>query len=260
MAHYYHISALLSGNRKKTLENISETDLQQKYILPFITQNGIITAKWGKSSISYKVLELRVFKTTKPWSKRSGIKFEEFTKNCRNIFPTIEKKAKRQISKTIYPVFIVMPIQGEKYGNQDQRRIFKEYDKRFEVIEKVLQKFNCVAVRIDKEYTLEELVKKIKDEISRCQFVIADLTDERPSCYFEAGFAEALRRPVIYIASKESVVNPKTQTRIHFDIHRNVNYFISEEELSEKVKSSITKNNAILFKKIETPSEVIVSV
>jgi nucleoside 2-deoxyribosyltransferase len=93
------------------------------------------------------------------------------------------------------------------------------------------------------------LVKRIKEEIERAQFVIADLTDERPSCYFEAGYAEALKKPTIFIASKESVVNPKTPTRIHFDIHRNVNYFVNQAELRSKLKAAIEKNTKILFSK-----------
>jgi hypothetical protein len=99
-------------------------------------------------------------------------------------------------------VFIVMPIQGEQSGSQEEQRIYREYDERFEVIEKVVGRFGGVAIRIDKEHALEDLVGRIKREINDCRFVIADLTDERPSCYFEVGYAEALTRPVIYVASK----------------------------------------------------------
>jgi hypothetical protein len=60
----------------------------------------------------------------------------------------------------------------------------------------VISGFSCVAIRIDKEHPLEDLVGRIKEEIRNALYIVADLTDERPSCYFEAGFAEALGRPV----------------------------------------------------------------
>lgn len=142
-----------------------------------------------------------------------------------------------------------MPIQGEKFGSQDEQRIWKEYDTRFEVIERTLGKFGAVAIRIDKEHTLDELVKRIKEEIEKSTFVIADLTDERPSCYYEAGYAEAMKKPIIYVASKESVVNPKTKTRIHFDIHRNVQYFVNHTELKEKLRAALEKNKDHLLPK-----------
>jgi hypothetical protein len=112
-----------------------------------------------------------------------------------------------------------MPIQGEKNGSQEEQRIFREFDERFVTIESVIAKFGGVAIRIDKEHPLEDLVGRIKKEISSSKFVIADLTDERPSCYFEAGYAEALQHPAIYVASKQSVSKPGTSTEIHFDIH-----------------------------------------
>lgn len=140
-----------------------------------------------------------------------------------------------------------MPIQGEKFGTQEQQRIHREYDERFEVIERLLGDYECVAIRIDKEHPLDDLVRRIKDEIARAQFVIADMTDERPSCYFEAGYAEALRRPVIYIASKESVISTGKATKIHFDVHMNVNFFVNHTELRAKLRSAIGKNESLLF-------------
>jgi len=215
-------------------------------VLPFLT-NGVITAKWGSTIQSYQVLELTIYETGELWDKRTG-PIAGLLRKRRNQFPRFEAKAKKLLSKNVPRVFVVMPIQGEKQGTQEEQRIYREYDERFEVIEKVISGFSCVAIRIDKEHPLEDLVGRIKEEIRNALFVVADLTDERPSCYFEAGFAEALGRPVIYVASKQSVNKPGTDTRIHFDIHMNVNYFTNHAQLKEKLKAAIQKNASALFK------------
>ncbi|HEY3326292.1 MAG TPA: hypothetical protein VGK14_03880 [Novimethylophilus sp.] len=56
-----------------------------------------------------------------------------------------------------------------------------------------------------------------------------------------------MKKPIVFVASKESVVNPRTATKIHFDIHRNVNYFTNTKELREKLKAALEKNAAKLF-------------
>jgi hypothetical protein len=54
----------------------------------------------------------------------------------------------------------------------------------------------------------------IEDEIRRCRFLIADLSDDNAGAYWEAGFAEGLGKPVIYICrALEGGVEKKT----HFD-------------------------------------------
>jgi nucleoside 2-deoxyribosyltransferase len=149
-----------------------------------------------------------------------------------------------------------MPLQGDKYGDQDEQRILKEYDERFDSIESVLGDLDCYAIRIDKEAPLEGVVDQIKEEIRRAQFLVADLTDERPSCYFEVGFAEALGTPVIYVASKQSVVHPGTNTQIHFDIHKNINFFTNHKELEEKIKFVFKKNKKKLLDESRTAAAV----
>ena len=150
-----------------------------------------------------------------------------------------------------------MPIQGEKFGTQDEQRIYKEYDERFEAIETALADFDCLCIRIDKEHPIEDLVGRIKNEIARAQFIVADLTDERPSCYFEVGYAEALDKPVVYLASKESVIHPGTPTKIHFDVHMSVGFFVNHEELQEKLVAAVTKNDARLFQAPARPVTMI---
>jgi hypothetical protein len=236
----YHAIATLSGDRRKTLANRSEDQVFSEIVVPFVA-NGVITAKWGEKTQTYQVLELRIYQTKKPWHKPSG-PLDQFIKSQKNQFPRFESRAQKVLGKGKVRVFVIMPIQGAKHGDQEEQRVYREYDERFESIEKVVADFQCVAIRIDKEHPIEDLVTRIKKEIDGSAFIIADLTDERPSCYFEAGYAEALPRPVIYIASKNSVLRPGVPTKIHFDIHMNVNFFTNHNELREKLRDAIQKN------------------
>jgi hypothetical protein len=241
----FHAIAVLSGNRQKTIPNKSEDQLLSEVVLPFVSK-GIITAKWGKTNQSYQVLELRVYETPGRWDKRTG-PLSDLTKKKKNQFLRFKAKAEKLLGKDAPRVFVIMPIQGEKHGTQEDQRVYREYDERFVAIESVIAKVGCVAIRIDKEHPLEDVVTRIKTEINLSTFIVADLTDERQSCYFEAGYAEALRRPVIYVASKQSVLKPGAPTKIHFDIHMNVHYFTNHKELKAKLNEAIEKNRNHLF-------------
>lgn len=241
----FHAIAILSGNRQKTIANKSEDQLLSGVVLPFVA-SGVVTAKWGSKIQSYQVLELRIYKTADKWDKKKG-PLAARIKSKKNLFQTFKTKAESLLSVTKPKVFVVMPIQGEKHGDQEQQRVFREFDERFEAIEQVISKAGGVAIRIDKEHALEDLVGRIKKEIKGAAFVVADLTDERQSCYFEAGYAEALNKPVIYVASKQSVAKPGSKTVIHFDIHMNMNFFSNHKELKEKLALAIEKNRNKLF-------------
>lgn len=242
---YFHVVAVLPGGGRKTVNNKGEAEVMTRFVVPFLETNTI-TTKWGSKSKRRQVLELRVYRTQTRFDKKQGVAFDGFIKNKKNIYGTLADRAKSQLGPTTR-VFVIMPIQGEKYGDQDQQRIFKEYDERFDAIEEVLGDLECYAIRIDKEAPLEGLVDRIKEEIRRANFVLADLTDERPSCYFEVGYAEALGVPVIYAASKQSVVSPGSDTRIHFDIHKSINWFTNHEELKEKIHRAFDKNKQKLL-------------
>lgn len=241
----FHAIAVLSGNRQKTIPNRSEDKLFNEAVIPFVV-NGTIKLKWGRKIQTYQVLELRIYETKEPWDKKSG-PLSSVLKGKKNQWKRFSDKANTLLSKNLPRVFVVMPIQGDKLGSQEEQRIFREYDERFKAIEEVISGFESVAIRIDKEHPLEDLVGRIKKEIREAKFVVADLTDERPSCYFEAGFAEALPRPIIYLASKDSIAKPGIKTKIHFDIHMNIHFFSNHSELKEKLKSAIEKNKDRLF-------------
>lgn len=205
--------------------------------------------EWGNSTRTRQAYELKIYETKDPYSKKTGGPFDDFIAGKRNRFATFEKEAQKRLKAKQYRVFIVMPIQGDEYGPQAARNVFLEFSARFSTIEGVLDDFDCVAIRIDREAPMGSLVDRIKHEINRAQFVVADLTDERPSCYFEVGYAEALGKPVMFVASKESVTSPGEETKIHFDIHQNVGFFGNHDELARKVREVVEKNRAALFAK-----------
>jgi nucleoside 2-deoxyribosyltransferase len=66
------------------------------------------------------------------------------------------------------------------------------------------------AERVDDVESNDRITDRILESIAKAEFVIVDLTKERPNVFFEAGFAHALGKIPIYLA--------RHGTTIHFDI------------------------------------------
>ncbi len=89
-------------------------------------------------------------------------------------------------------------------------------------------------VRIDLVHHNEKICDKIIAEIRVSQFMVADVTRQRPGVYFEAGFAMGLDRPVIWTCRGNDFEN------VHFDT-RQYNHIIwdTPEDLREKLADRI---------------------
>ena len=84
----------------------------------------------------------------------------------------------------------------------------------------------------------------IEDEIRRCRFLIADLSDDNAGAYWEAGFAEGLGKPVIYVCrAKDGMEEKKT----HFDAnHRHtVRWDLSSLEQTAKELKAVIRNTLL---------------
>lgn len=80
---------------------------------------------------------------------------------------------------------------------------------------------------------LSELTKSIED----AEFVVVDLTDERPNVYYELGYAHGVGN-----ASAEILLVAQADSVLHFDIGSlRVRFYSSTQELEEIVRTSLEK-------------------
>lgn len=70
------------------------------------------------------------------------------------------------------------------------------------------------TVRIDRESYIGKVDLEIRKRVRKAKFVIADLTEQRQSVYYEAGFAEGLGLNVIFTCEQSEVDDDK----VHFDL------------------------------------------
>jgi len=57
-------------------------------------------------------------------------------------------------------------------------------------------------MRIDKIQDSGKITDQMLKEIARSEIVLVDLTGGRPNCYYEAGYAQALEKKIIYTIKK----------------------------------------------------------
>lgn len=96
--------------------------------------------------------------------------------------------------------FIMMPINASDPENEDIYTAYKD----------CFTRFGVVATRADEIEHEGVITDRIITEIKTSEFLVGDLTNERPSVYYEIGYAHALNRRVILYR--------KHGTPIHFDL------------------------------------------
>ncbi len=113
-----------------------------------------------------------------------------------------------------------------------------ELDDTLSAIKRVAKQLGLDARRIDDEQSNKPITARTLQHITRAQYIVVDLTHDRPSVYFEAGYATALGNDPIYVA--------KEGTLPHFDVHDNpIIFFRSitdlETKLSERLRALVNR-------------------
>ena len=136
-------------------------------------------------------------------------------------------------------VFIVMSM-ADLSGRKDRKTKF--VGNLYKTIKDSFSYYNLRALRVDAPETAHVIQatqntafniidNKILDCIQKAKLVVVDLSFPRPNCYFELGYALALNKKVILVASRKS--------EIHFDLeHHNIFKYNNLTELQRFLKNS----------------------
>lgn len=121
-----------------------------------------------------------------------------------------------------------------QYDNQILQEIFEK------IIKEAVSKTGFEIRKLDDIKKTGLIDDKLRVEIRRSKFIIADLTDENRGAYWEAGYAEGLGQQVIYICEKEKFDKLST----HFDTNHHLtikwkNDPDSLKKFAEELKATI---------------------
>ncbi|MDH4462063.1 MAG: hypothetical protein QE277_11605 [Flectobacillus sp.] len=101
----------------------------------------------------------------------------------------------------------------------------------FQAIEEEAFKFQLNTIRVDKIPGSSLVLKRITKAIENAEFLIFDLTNERPNVYYEPGYAHDIGNE-----GDEILLIAKEGTTIHFDLEPlKITYYDSIEDLKSNV-------------------------
>lgn len=111
-------------------------------------------------------------------------------------------------------------------------------------IEPAVKEAGYSSLRVDRKDYLGKVEDEIIAQIRRSRFLVADFTHGhdgvRGGVYYEAGFAEGLNLPVIYMCRKDKVDSDPNY--LHFDTsHQNHILWTDAVDLREKLKNRIER-------------------
>lgn len=229
-------------------ENKSRDDVLAQYLCPFINQEITLSEK-GLLNMSF-FESIKVFQTMKPIDSDWPAKKDNYTGGEifreSAIITALEDKA-TDVTQELYREainlidsgqyrelrakmteaikgsysFFICPLENDEVNHN------YEY-----VIKPIVRQFQFEIQRADEISDTVTITDEISAAINRSRFIIADLTDARPNCYYEVGYAHALRKPVIILA--------KQGTNRHFDISTyKWNFWIDYEDLKPKFEREV---------------------
>lgn len=119
-----------------------------------------------------------------------------------------------------------------QFGNEEHDKIYKDHFKL------AVAQTGFELKRLDERPAAGLIDNQLRVQIRRARFLLADLTNENRGAYWEAGFAEGLGKPVIYLCKKSDFEKMKT----HFDTEHHLTIKWDEKDLKkaeEELKATI---------------------
>ena len=218
-------------------KNRIRDDVPAKIVCPYI--NREVTILDGVIFNMFSYGNMRVYETDRPvdsdWPVKKSKYFDEIREHKSNTFEqkfnyeealTDElSKVAKDVTEEFYREAIIF-IENGQYKELRKQILEQEkgrhsffvcpfenpdVDHNYEyVIKPTIKQYHFDIQRADEISHTGTITEVIISAINRSRFIVADLTEEKPNCYYEVGYAHSIGKPVIIIA--------KEGTTRHFDL------------------------------------------
>lgn len=234
---YYHAKLDYGGNFHYWWD-ISKEGIIKQLLIPFINGHVVVINHIGCRRIlnMKNVTLLTIYKTEDVLPELDGRSIpsefddDDFEENeCTD---EIINEVKTEQSPSSSRSFL------QKAFAEPENQVFvimkfndKMLDSAYEgVIKPIIQENGCRAIRVDEIQDSGQITDQILDNIASSKFILSELSGERPNCYYETGFAQAL--------GKELILTIRKSEQLHFDLagYRVIEWE-TEAELRRKLKS-----------------------
>ena len=122
-------------------------------------------------------------------------------------------------------VFIAMPFFG------------KDMQDAYKAIKDECLKLGLNAIRVDENVGSGFIIREVTELIEKAEFIIFDLTNERPNVYYELGYAHGVGNE-----AEEILLLARRGTNIHFDISpTRIHFYESTKHLREIVSHNLKR-------------------
>ena len=207
------------GQRKRFWWNRTRDDLINDLLIPLLGKQVLSVNRRGENSLFNfgSISYMTIFKTKKkleraaegkPPEELKDQKFidshnatNEFIKEVKLLTSSESSRSllERSLEQPLKQIFVIM-----QFGDD-------LLDSAYEgVIKPLGEKYGFEVLRVDEIQDSGNISQQILENISQSELILADLTGERPNCYYEAGFAQALGKEIIFSIHKED--------EVHFDL------------------------------------------
>ena len=213
----YH--AICNGLQRRYLWNRERDDLIHDLLIPVLGKQVVGVNRRGKKSLFNfgSVTYVTILRTSKrlkraaegkPPAELRRTQFvnehnvtEEFLNEVRLIqsSPLSRSLLQQALSTPLNQLFVIM-----KFGDPELDAAYEN------IVKPVGKSFDYDVLRIDEIPDSGQISNQILENIGRSKVVFAELSQERPNCYYEAGYAHALGKEIIF-----SIRNGE---KVHFDL------------------------------------------
>ena len=230
------------GQKKRYWWNRDRDDLVSDLLIPLLSKQVVVTGRREKKTlfnfgtVSYVSILKTSQKLSRPGEGKAPSELrdknfikkhnatEEFVNEIRLIqsSPLVRSLLQQALSKPLNQMFVVM-----KFGDP-------QLDSAYEgVIKPIGESFSYKVLRVDEIQDSGAISSQILENIAQSRLVFLELSGERPNCYYEAGYAHALGKEIIFSIRKGE--------RVHFDLagYRFIQWD-TEADLRKKLKKRLS--------------------